>query len=207
MACAVASIFVRRKNWHQASQCSKANNIHWRVVGSEQRGIGVGGPVHKLALASGLVEAIDEKVDVLKVHLPYHESDHVLNIAYNFPSGGTCLADIELLRNDEVYLDGLGVQRLADSETAGDCPPIRGKRHQSMEAFNEVRRVCGHSNRKNFLMKRRSMQTAPWWKPWRVQRRNAPLVQGDMGSTRLVVRSEYSGAAFSGESRGQSSVE
>ena len=67
-----------------------------------------------------MVEAIDEKVDVLKVHLPYHESDHVLNIAYNILSGGTCLEDIELLRNDEVYLDGLGAQRIPDPTTAGD---------------------------------------------------------------------------------------
>ena len=90
----------------------KANNIHYELS-ERTRGIGVGGigAVHKLALASGLVEAIDEKVDVLKVHLPYHESDHVLNIAYNILSGGTCLEDIELLRNDEVYLDGLGALR------------------------------------------------------------------------------------------------
>ena len=51
----------------------KANNIHYELS-ERTRGIGVGGigAVHKLALASGLVEAM-EKVDVLKVHLPYHE--------------------------------------------------------------------------------------------------------------------------------------
>ena len=30
---------------------------------------------HRVALASGLVEAIDERVHVLKVHRPYHESN------------------------------------------------------------------------------------------------------------------------------------
>ena len=76
------------------------------------------------------MKAIDERVDVLKVHLPYHESDHVLNIAYNILSGGTCLEDIELLRNDEVYLDALGAQRIPDPTTAGRfLSSIKGGRH------------------------------------------------------------------------------
>ena len=135
---------LRRKNWSQQDEpMFKANNIHYELS-ERTRGIGVGGigAVHKLALASGLVEAIDEKVDVLKVHLPYHESDHVLNIAYNILSGGTCLEDIELLRNDEVYLDGLGAQRIPDPTTAGDfCRRLEEKDINGlMEAFNEVRR-------------------------------------------------------------------
>ena len=72
---------LRRKNWSQQDEpMFKANNIHYELS-ERTRGIGVGGigAVHKLALASGLVEAIDEKVDVLKVHLPYHESDHELD--------------------------------------------------------------------------------------------------------------------------------
>jgi hypothetical protein len=57
---------------------------------------------------------------LLKRHLPYHESDHVLNLAYNILAGGTCLQDLELLRNDEHYLDALGTQRIPDPTTAGD---------------------------------------------------------------------------------------
>ena len=56
---------------------------------------------------SGLIEAIDRDVQLLKVHLPYHESDHVLNIAYNILCDGHCLEDLERLRNDEAYLDAL----------------------------------------------------------------------------------------------------
>ena len=52
--------------------------------------------------------------------MPYHESDHVLNIAYNILAGGTCLEDIERWRNDEVYLDALGAERIPDPTTAGD---------------------------------------------------------------------------------------
>lgn len=78
------------------------------------------GAVHDLVLASGLVEEIDERLDLLKVHRPYHESDHVLNIAYNVVCGGRTLDDLELLRNDEVHLDALGVEAVPDPTTAGD---------------------------------------------------------------------------------------
>jgi len=76
--------------------------------------------MHRLAQHTGLVAAIDRHVEVLKVHLPYHESDHVLGIAYNVLCGGTCLQDIEQRRQDEVYLDALGAQRIPDPTTAGD---------------------------------------------------------------------------------------
>jgi Transposase DDE domain group 1 len=68
----------------------------------------------------GLVEDIDKSLELLKVHLPYHESDHVLNLAYNILVGGQRLEDIELRRNDEVFLNGLGAERIPDPTTAGD---------------------------------------------------------------------------------------
>ena len=88
-----------------------------RVRGLASGGIGA---MHRLAQHTGLVKAIDQQLQVLKVHLPYHESDHVLGIAYNVLCGGTCLQDIERLRQDEVYLDALGAQRIPDPTTAGD---------------------------------------------------------------------------------------
>ena len=98
-----------------------ASNIQYehsdRVRGLESGGIGV---MHRLARHTGLVDAIDQQVEVLKRHLPYHESDHVLGIAYNSLCGGTCLQDIELRRQNEVYLDALGAQRIPDPTTAGD---------------------------------------------------------------------------------------
>ena len=59
-------------------------------------------------------------MQVLKIHLPYHESDHVLNLAYNAMCEGVRLEDIELRRNDEVFLDALGAARIPDPTTAGD---------------------------------------------------------------------------------------
>ncbi len=99
----------------------RARNIVYehseRVRGLASGGISV---MHRLAQHTGLVAAIDQHVEVLKVHLPYHESDHVLGIAYNVLCGGTCLQDIELRRQNEVYLDALGAQRIPDPTTAGD---------------------------------------------------------------------------------------
>ena len=37
--------------------------------------------VHRLVTRLGLPEQINDGVHLLKVHLPYHESDHVLNLA------------------------------------------------------------------------------------------------------------------------------
>lgn len=88
-----------------------------RVRGLTSGGVGA---MHQLAVHTGLVDAIDQHVQVLKRHLPYHESDHVLSVAYNVLSGGTCLQDLELRRQDEVYLDALGAQRIPDPTTAGD---------------------------------------------------------------------------------------
>jgi len=90
---------------------------------------------------SGLIEGIDAGVEVLKLHRPYHESDHVLNIAYNALCGGQTLDDIELRRNDEAYLDALGATAIPDPTTAGDfCRRFEGAHiERLMEAINEAR--------------------------------------------------------------------
>jgi hypothetical protein len=98
-----------------------ARNIHYEMA-DRTRAVNCGGigAIHLLARKVGLVEAIDKNLRLLKVHLPYHESDHVLNIAYNVLCGGDCLQDLERLRNDEAYLDALGAGRIPDPTTAGD---------------------------------------------------------------------------------------
>ena len=86
-----------------------ASNIHYDIA-ERTHAVAAGGigAMHLVARKLGLVEAIDRKLHLLKVHLPYHESDHVLSMAYNLLAGGTCLEHWELRRNDEVYLDALG---------------------------------------------------------------------------------------------------
>ena len=98
-----------------------ATHIHYESA-AKARGIACGGigAIHLLVRKLGLAEAIDERLHLLKFHLPYHESDHVLNLAYNALCHGTCLDDIELRRNDVVFLDALGADRIPDPTTAGD---------------------------------------------------------------------------------------
>jgi hypothetical protein len=98
-----------------------ATNIHYEIA-DRTRGIAHGGigAFHLLAHRIGLIDDIDQNLHLLLVHNPYHESDHVLNLAYNALCNGTCLQDLELRRQDEVYLDALGAQRIPDPTTAGD---------------------------------------------------------------------------------------
>jgi hypothetical protein len=134
---------LRKMQWpDQDRPMLSGSNIHYEVA-DKTRAVGCGGigAMHLLARRTGLVEAIDRDVHLLKRHLPYFESDHVLNIAYNILAGGTCLEDLEQRRTDEGYLDGLGAGRTPDPTTAGDfCrrfTPVDVVR--LMEAINGVR--------------------------------------------------------------------
>lgn len=97
--------------------------------------------VHRLVTRLGLVERIDEDLQLLKVHLPYHESDHVLNLAYNVACGGTRLEDIERLRQDTAYMNALGAGLIPDPTTAGDfCRRFTAADVATlMESINAVR--------------------------------------------------------------------
>lgn len=88
-----------------------------------------------------LPDRINNALHLFKKHLPYHESDHVLNLAYNALCGGTCLQDIELRRNDEFFLDSIGAERIPDPTTAGDfCRRFEPSHiNRLQDAFDEVR--------------------------------------------------------------------
>ncbi len=128
--------------WRARARCSGNRNLRYEVSGrvnaTARGGIGL---VHDFVRELGLPEAIDRNVVVLKRHFPYHESDHVLNLTYNLVTGGTCIEDIEKLRQDEAYLEVLGAQRVPDPTTAGDF--LRRFDPDSLlglaQAMNEVR--------------------------------------------------------------------
>jgi hypothetical protein len=105
----------------QPAPMMRGRNIHYEVSDKTRANAYGGlGAIHTMVQRLGLVEEIDQHLQLLKVHLPYHESDHVLNIAYNVVTGGQRLQDLELRRQDESFLDGLGAQRIPDPTTAGD---------------------------------------------------------------------------------------
>ena len=121
----------------------KASNIHYEMS-ARDRGLVYGGigALHLLVRRLGLEAAINDRLHLLKIHLPYHESDHVLNLAYNALCDGTCLQDLELRRQDEVFLDALGARRIPDPTTAGDfCRRFRGEQVRTLlDVFNSVRK-------------------------------------------------------------------
>jgi Transposase DDE domain group 1 len=125
-----------------ANPVLSASNIHYEIA-ERVHGIAYGGigAFHLLARRIGLIDAIDQKLQLLKIHLPYHESDHVLNLAYNALCNGDCLQDIELRRNDVHFLDALGARRIPDPTTAGDFCRRFKPYHVDLlqDIFDEVR--------------------------------------------------------------------
>ena len=121
----------------------RGTNLHYeladRDVGTACGGIGL---IHQLVQRLELAKEIDQRLSVFKIHLPYHESDHVLNLIYNALCGGRCLEDLELRRQDEAYLNSLGADRIPDPTTAGDfCRRFGPSDIESLhEAFDVVRR-------------------------------------------------------------------
>lgn len=117
-------------------------NIHYelagRAVGTVYGGIGL---MRQLVRDLGLAEAINSRLHLFKRHLPYHESDHVLNLAYNALCAGTCLEDLELRRQDEAYLNLLGAERIPDPTTAGDfCRRFQPEDLQALQQAYDVAR-------------------------------------------------------------------
>jgi len=117
-------------------------NLHYELA-EKAGGTAYGGVAAMDAFTKkiGLPNRIDEALHLFKKHLPYHESDHVLNLAYNGLCGGTCLQDIETRRNDEFFLDSIGAERIPDPTTAGDfCRRFTPEHiNRLQDAFDEVR--------------------------------------------------------------------
>lgn len=125
-------------------------------VSDRMRGTSIGGIrlAHELANSIGLAREIDARVDVLKLHLPYHESDHVMAMALNLLGGGSCIEDLEHRRNDEALLDLLGAERIPDPTTAGDfCRRFDSKESidRLQDAINESRLRVWQRQPKSFF--------------------------------------------------------
>ncbi len=119
-----------------------ATNIQYELA-EKTKAISHGGigAIHRVVNKVGLVKRLNDDIKLLKIHRPYHESDHILNIAYNVLCGGSRLEDIELRRNDRVFLDALGAESVPDPTTAGDFCRRFGEDDITalMTAINETR--------------------------------------------------------------------
>jgi len=143
------------RRWNeQPAPMLRASNIHFEMA-ERGRGVNYGGigAIHLMGQRLGLAEEIDGRVHLLKRHLPYHESDHVLNLAYNALLDGQRLEDIELRRNDEAFLDGLGARRIPDPTTSGDFTRRFDQEAivDLMEAINSTRQRVWKKQPRGFL--------------------------------------------------------
>ncbi len=118
----VAVRHAKAGHWTQQSRPMLGTGRVGFEIGANIDAMSFGGiaPVHRLVTKLGLRSEIDSNLHLLKVHLPYHESDHVLNMAYNVMCGGTRLEDIERLRHDVPFMNALGAELIPDPTTAGD---------------------------------------------------------------------------------------
>lgn len=99
----------------------ESGNIDYEVSG-RVKAVNCGGlgMLQTVVSTVGLREAIDDEVKVLKRHLPYHESDHILSLAYNILTGGRCLEDLDERRENIAFLNAVGARRIPDPTTSGD---------------------------------------------------------------------------------------
>jgi len=143
------------KNWEaQEEPMLPGGNLHYEMAGRAGAvGCGGIGAMHTLAVRLGLVQEIAQNLHLLKVHLPYHESDHVLTQSYNILAGGERMEDLELRRQDENFLNGLGAQRIPDPTTAGDFTRRFSPSDilDLQECINRTREVVWHQQPKGFL--------------------------------------------------------
>jgi hypothetical protein len=133
------------KAWSdQPEPMMTGSNIHYEMSEKTQAiNCGGIGAIHTMVNKIGLRQQIDKRLHLLKRHLPYHESDHVLSLAYNAMLDGVRLQDIELRRNDEAFLDGLGAQRIPDPTTSGDFTRRFASRHRGFDGCHQCHTAAG----------------------------------------------------------------
>jgi hypothetical protein len=114
-------------------------------LSEKQQAVSCGGlgMILQLVKELELRKHINRAAPVFKFYAPYDETDHILNIALNLISGGTCLEHLEHRRTDEAYLDALGSRRIPDPTTAGDfCRRFSDSQILAvMQAINQVRQT------------------------------------------------------------------
>lgn len=152
------------------SECPviSASNIEYESADRTQAiasgGIGL---IHQMVKRLELDKAINRRLNLFKIYLPYAESDHVLSIAYNLLAGGTCLEHLELRRNDETWLDALGAQRIPDPTTAGDfCRRFSPLTISLLMDFSTYRNAFMNLPAQIIRTGRRIIYRMLSWNPW-----------------------------------------
>ena len=155
---------------------------------------GLGGLMLPLAFSRRfkVAERIDSRVSVLKIHVPYHESDHVLSQALMLYAGGTCLEDMAMLQQDEPLLKMLGAERTPDPTTAGDFL----RRFQPPEALEGLRGAVDDIQDEVWSKLARGGR----WKLSRRRKKKLAILHLD-GKVKKVYGAKKQGASFTYDAR------
>jgi hypothetical protein len=109
---------------------------------------------HDLAMRLELDRDINRSLSLLRLHLPYLESDHILTHVYNQYVGGGCIEDIAHLQHSDAIKHLVGACRIPDPTTAGDFlrrfhePHLRALQGVIDRAREKVWRQMPRSRRK-----------------------------------------------------------
>ncbi len=91
---------------------------------------------HDLAMRLGIDRDINDSMELLRLHLPYFDSDHLLTHVYNQYVGGFCIEDIANLQHSDAVKHLTGACRIPDPSTAGDF--LRRFDRSNLRAFQQV---------------------------------------------------------------------
>lgn len=145
---------IDKRNWSGKAPMINPPTVKYELA-EKQQAIACGGigNIMQLIKQLELRKQINRAIPLFKLHLPYDEADHVLNIALNLLSGGTCLEHLELRRTDEAYLNALDAERIPDPTTAGDFCRRFGTTDIMllMQAFNRVRQTVWEQQPEEFF--------------------------------------------------------
>jgi hypothetical protein len=145
---------IDKENWSGSSPMIKPPSIAYEMA-DKQQAIAAGGigTILQLVKQLDLRNEINRAIPLLKLHLPYDEADHVINIAMNLLAGGNCLDHLEDRRQDEAYLNALGAERIPDPTTEGDFCRRFSEGHilNLMSAFNRIRQKVWKQQPKAFF--------------------------------------------------------
>jgi hypothetical protein len=137
----------------------------------------------------GVAKRLDEALRLFKRHAPYHESDHVLALAYTLYADGTCLEDQAALQGSEAVRRLVGACRIPDPTTAGDFL----RRFRTAQEIEQLSEVIDE------------VEEAVWSKlprPVRVRRRKHEVALVDLdGHVKPLYGVEKEGADFSYDGR------
>ena len=145
-------------------------DVSSRMGGVSSGGLGL---IVQLVKRLRVAERIDERVRVLKRHLPYRESDHVLNLIYNVMSGGVCLQDVKSRREDVSYLESVGARRSRHRVRKGTFSGVSSKRMYWPFKKPSTKAVCrcGKAKQRRWASEPRSTWTARRPRPRGVARK------------------------------------